>query len=316
MADGGAVCAGKPGHTGNRHEILIIWLGSNRRTIRPAGQGNKTIGRAYHVPVAQPAETENAQRMISPSSILISGGSSGLGAALAECYATEGVRLALSGRDAARLDAVAATCRARGAVVETAILDVADADATGQWVRNADDATPLDLVIANAGVAGGGDGGAGRGAAATRRIFAVNVDGVVNTVMPALERMLARGCGQIAIMSSLASFRGMPAAPAYCASKAAVRGWGEGLRARHARDGVAINVICPGFVKSRMTEKNPFPMPLLMEAGRAAEIMRRGLARNQARIAFPLRMYWGARLMAALPPGLVDRILSRQPAKE
>lgn len=254
--------------------------------------------------------------MISPSSILISGGSSGLGAALAECYAADGVRLALSGRDAARLDAVAAACRARGAMVETAILDVADADATGQWVRDADDAAPLDLVIANAGVAGGSDGGAGRGASATRRIFAVNVDGVVNTVTPALERMLARRAGQIAIMSSLASFRGMPGAPAYCASKAAVRGWGEGLRARHARDGVAINVICPGFVKSRMTAKNRFPMPLLMEAGRAAEIMRRGLARNQARIAFPLRMYWGARLMAALPTGLVDRMLSRQPAKE
>lgn len=253
--------------------------------------------------------------MISPSSILISGGSSGLGAALAECYAADGVRLVLSGRDAARLDAVAAACRARGAVVETAILDVADADATGQWVRDADAATPLDLVIANAGIAGG-DGGAGQGAAATRRIFAVNVDGVVNTVMPALERMLARRAGQIAIISSLASFRGMPAAPAYSASKAAVRGWGEALRARHARDGVAINVICPGFVKSRMTEKNRFPMPLLMDADRAAEIMRRGLARNQARIAFPLRMYWGARLLAALPSSLVDGMLSRQPSKE
>ncbi len=253
--------------------------------------------------------------MISPSSILITGGSSGLGAALAEGYAADGVRLVLSGRNQVRLDAVAAACRARGATVETAMLDVADADATGRWVRDADDAAALDLVIANAGISGG-DGGVGQGAAATRRIFAVNVDGVINTVLPALERMLPRRAGQIAIMSSLASFRGMPSAPAYSASKAAVRSWGEGLRARHARDGVAVNVICPGFVKSRMTEGNPFPMPLLMEAGRAAGIMRSGLARNKARIAFPLRMYWVAWLMGALPPGLIDRMLSRLPDKE
>ncbi|MEE8334059.1 MAG: SDR family NAD(P)-dependent oxidoreductase [Alphaproteobacteria bacterium] len=254
--------------------------------------------------------------MKAPSSILITGGSSGIGAALAGCYAADGVRLALSGHDRTRLDAVAAACRAQGAEVETAILDVADADVTGQWVRDADDARPLDLVIANAGIAGGGDSGVGRGVTATKRILAVNVDGVINTVTPALERMLARRAGQIAIMSSLAAFRGMPAAPAYCASKAAVRSWGEALRARHARDGVAINVICPGFVKSRITDKNQFPMPLLMETARAAEIMRRGLAANKARIAFPLRMYWAAWLLGALPPGLVDGMLSRMPSKE
>jgi len=252
--------------------------------------------------------------MMSPTSILITGGSSGLGAALAESYAGEGVRLALSGRDAGRLEAVAAVCRDKGATVDTAILDVADAEATGRWVRGADDVLPLDLVIANAGIAAGGE--VGLGAAATRRIFAVNVDGVVNTVLPALDRMLARRSGQIAIMSSLASFRGLPGTPAYSASKAAVRSWGEGLRARHARDGVAISVICPGFVRSRMTDANPYRMPLLMDADRAAAIMRRGLARNKGRIAYPLRMYWAVWLMAALPPALTDRVLSRMPAKE
>lgn len=253
--------------------------------------------------------------MTFPTSILITGGSSGLGAALARGYAADGVRLTLSGRNPERLEAVAAACRERGAAVETAVLDVADADATGDWIRAADDAAPLDLVIANAGVAGR-DSGATQGAQTTRRIFAVNVDGVVNTVLPALERMVARRAGQIAIMSSLAAFRGMPGAPAYSASKAAVRAWGEALRARHARDGVRISVICPGFVESRMTEGNPFPMPLLMGADRAADIMRRGLARNKARIAFPLRMYWGAWLTGALPVGLTDRMLSRMPRKE
>ena len=253
--------------------------------------------------------------MPQPASILITGASSGLGAALAEAYSGAGVQLSLAGRNRERLDAVAASCRARGAVVETTIFDIADRAATEAWVRACDDSVPLDLVIANAGIAGG-DSGAGRGDDATRRIVAVNVDGVVSTVLPALERMTARRRGQIAIMSSLASFRGMPSAPAYCASKAAVRSWGEALRPRHAGDGVAISVICPGFVTTRMTEGNRFRMPFLMDAARAAAIIRRGLARNKGRIAFPLPMYWGAWLAGALPPTLLDRFLARLPGKE
>src|SRR3546814_12235413 len=102
--------------------------------------------------------------------------------------------------------------------------------------------------------------------------------------------MRPRRRGQIAIMSSLAAFRGFPGAPAYCASKAAVRIWGEALRGMLGREGIEVSVICPGYVKSRMTAHNDFPMPLLMEAGRAAAIICRGLAANKARIVFPRRL--------------------------
>src|SRR3546814_18811977 len=88
--------------------------------------------------------------------------------------------------------------------------------------------------------------------------------------------MRPRRRGQIAIMSSLAAFRGFPGAPAYCASKAAVRIWGEALRGMLGREGIEVSVICPGYVKSRMTAHNDFHMPLLMEAGRAAAIICRG----------------------------------------
>jgi short-subunit dehydrogenase len=135
-------------------------------------------------------------------------------------------------------------------------------------------------------------------------------------VLPALARMRARRNGQIAIMSSLAAFRGFPGAPAYSASKAAVRAWGEALRGRHARDGVAISVICPGFVISRMTADNPFPMPMLMSAERAARIIRRGLARDRGRIAFPWPMYALVRLVATLPDRLIDPLMRRLPEKE
>jgi len=252
--------------------------------------------------------------MRDPKSILITGASSGIGAALASLYAAPGVTLALGGRDAQRLAQVAADCRAKGAVVEAASVDVTDAEAMARWVAAADDVAPLDLVIASAGVSGGtlGRGESRQQAAA---IFATNVAGVIHTVHPAAERMRARRRGQIAIMSSLASFRGMPGAPAYSASKAAARSYGEALRGSLHRHDVGVTVICPGFVRTPLTNVNRFRMPLLMDAERAARLIRRGLARNRSRIAFPLRLYALAWLLGALPPSWTDRALRRLPEK-
>jgi len=249
-----------------------------------------------------------------PARILVTGASSGIGAALAELYAAPGCALLLGGRNGARLEAVAANCRARGAAVETALIDVTDRAATEAWIETADRAAPLDLVIANAGISAG-TGGGGEAAAQARAIFATNLDGLLNTVLPALAVMLRRGHGQIALMSSLAAFRGFPGAPAYCASKAAARIWGEALRGEVATAGVRVSVICPGFVESPMTAVNDFPMPFLMSAERAARIIRRGLRRNRARIAFPWPTYAAAWLVGLLPPVLTDPILARLPKK-
>jgi short-subunit dehydrogenase len=145
--------------------------------------------------------------------------------------------------------------------------------------------------------------------------MAVNVDGVVNTVNAALGAMAPRRRGQVAIVSSLASFRGFPGAPAYCASKAMVRTWGEALRADAAAAGIGVCVVCPGYVRSPMTDRNDFPMPFLMGADRAAALVERGLARNRARIVFPMRLYLLLRLFAALPEPLLDQIMARLPRK-
>jgi len=250
-----------------------------------------------------------------PNSILITGGSSGLGAALARAYAAPDVCLALTGRNADRLAAVAKDCTARGAEVNIAAIDVLERERLADWIDARAVAAPLDLLIANAGISAG-TGGDGENEAQTRGILAANVDGVVNTVMAALPPMRARRHGQIAIMSSLAAFRGFPGAPAYCASKAAVRVWGEALRGQLTGDGVAVTVICPGYIKTPMTAVNRFPMPLLMESEKAAHIIRRGLARNKARIAFPWPTYALVRILAALPPGLIDPLLRRLPEKD
>jgi len=253
--------------------------------------------------------------MKEPRSILITGASSGIGEALAMAYAGPGVSLALTGRDADRLEKVAAACRQRSARVETALINVADADSMARWIEGIDRATPIDLVIANAGRgASAGDGP--EAAEVTRAVFAVNLGGVLNTVLPLIPRFQARRRGQIAVMSSLASFRGFPPAPAYCASKAAVRTWGEALRGHLHRYGIEVSVICPGFIVSRMTGKNKFPMPFLMDAARAAAIMKRGLERNRARIAFPFPLYLAIWLVGSLSPIFTDWLFMRLPKKQ
>ena len=246
--------------------------------------------------------------------ILLTGAGSGLGAALARRYAAPGVRLLLVGRDETRLAEIAAECVGRGATVERASIDVTDRAALAAWIVAADEVQPLDLVIANAGISGG-TSGLGESDDQSRRIFAINLDGVLNTIDPILPRMRRRGAGAVALMSSLASFRGLPGAPAYGASKAAVRVLGEALRGDYLPSGVTVSVICPGFVVTPMTARNRFHMPFLMSAERAAGIMVRGLAEGRARIAFPWPMYALARLIAALPAPLIDRVVARLPRK-
>lgn len=281
----------------------------------------RNIDRAALYPYALRATTNRDDRtgMTStppegPRSILITGASSGIGEALALDYAAPGVTLTLSGRDHQRLAAVAEACRAKGATVEAAAIDVADRAAMERWLTAADARRPLDLVIANAGISGG-TGGDVEGAAQTRRIFEINLTGLLNTVLPAIPPMRARGGGQIALMSSVVGFRGMPTAPAYSASKAAVRAYGEALRGALAPAGIQVSVICPGFVRSRITAANRFHMPLLLDADRAAHIIRRGLARNRSRIAFPFPTYFATWLLGTLPPTLTDPLVRRFPKK-
>ena len=258
-----------------------------------------------------------------PRSILLTGASSGLGAALAAAYAAPGVTLHLGGRDRGRLALVVDRCRLLGARASGAAIDVTAAEAMTAWINSADALAPLDLVVANAGVSAKGTRAlaAGDGPAVTRQVFRINLDGVLNTVLPALERIRARPVqarglrGQIALVGSLAGLRGMPGSPAYSASKAAVRAWGQALAIRLKTEHIGVAVILPGFVDTPMTRRNPFPMPLLMTPDRAARIIRRRLARGATRIAFPWPLVFGAWLISVLPGFVADRILARSPVK-
>lgn len=250
-------------------------------------------------------------------SVLITGASSGIGRALAEAVAAPGVALHLSGRDAARLGEVEASCAARGADVRPEVLDVRDQEAMREWIASAG---PLDLVIANAGVSAGTGGGVERPEQA-RAVFDTNIGGVLNTVLPALDAMAAQPPGpdglrgRVAVIASVAAFIGVGGAPSYCASKAAVQSWAEALDMSERRRGIRLHAVCPGYVRTAMTLGNRFPMPMVISAEDAARRTLNGISRGRTRIAYPFLVYAAARAVGALPPGLRAAIFGRLPAK-
>lgn len=250
-----------------------------------------------------------------PKSIFITGASSGIGRALALAYAEQGKTLFLCGRNEGRLARVADSCRKKGAKVQTYIFDVNDTGVTAGALDDANRQRPLDLVIANAGVSGGSLG-AKENALSTQAILQTNIWGVVNTVLPTIELMRRNKKGQIALMSSMAGYRGLPSCPAYSASKCCVKAWGEALRGFLKQEDIDVNVICPGFIATPLTDANTFKMPFLMDSERAAHIIKKGLSQNKPIIAFPSIMAFGSWLVSALPSFLSHPILNRLPRKE
>ena len=220
--------------------------------------------------------------------VVITGASSGIGAALALRYAHGGARLGLLGRNRQRLDAVAEKCRSLGAEAHTAAIDVGDRVALAEWLEDFDRTTPVDIVIANAGVlAGLAEGEPIESAEMSHLVFETNMMGVLNTLHPLLPRMLARKRGTVAVASSVGAFVPFPQMPSYSASKAAVLTYGLALRAALRPHGIGVSVICAGYIDTPMTEQVVGPKPLLMSAERAAAVIDRGLKRNRAVIAFP-----------------------------
>lgn len=249
-----------------------------------------------------------------PKTILITGATSGLGKALAYAYAGNDTTLVLTGRDKERLKEVEENCRKSGSTVITEALDITDKGGMSIWMKSIFRMTPIDLVIANAGISGGTAGGA-ESEEQVRRILDVNINGVMNTILPIVPLMQERKEGQIAIISSLSALRGLPSAPAYSSSKAMVKAFGEGLRGILNKDNIEVSVICPGFIQTPMTDINDFPMPMLMKAEKAAKKIRNKLRNNPALIAFPWPLYFFIKSTTVLPAPIVDFLYRILPGK-
>ena len=246
-----------------------------------------------------------------PASVLITGASGGIGGALAEAYAGPGMRLILQGRDEEKLASAAACCRALGADVRTRVLDLRDRTALRNWIAQEDAEAPVDLLIVNAGVnTNVGPDGAGERWQAIEELLEVNVFAAIASVDAVLPGMRARRRGQIALISSLAAYYGLPVTPSYSASKAALKAYGEGIRGWLAPQGVRVSVVMPGFVESKMCREFPGPKPLVWPAARAARAIQRGLRQNRARISFPFPLNLGSWSLAVLPAGVSERLLA------
>jgi short-subunit dehydrogenase len=247
--------------------------------------------------------------------VLITGASSGIGEALARVSAERGDRLFLCGRDRGRLEAVAAACRESGASVRADVIDVTDEDAVRSWMESCDAEAPLSRVFANAGVGTGVEDERN-----VRRTFATNVGGVVNTVLPAIEIFRRRGAEdkglrQILVTSSIAGYGPLKSCPAYSATKACVKTWALSLNGMLRKEGILVSAVCPGFVRSRITDRNTCPMPFFMEADKAARKIIRCADRKVALIAFPWPMRLGVWALACVPQWVNDIINRLLPAK-
>ncbi|HEU0221223.1 MAG TPA: SDR family NAD(P)-dependent oxidoreductase [Paracoccaceae bacterium] len=239
--------------------------------------------------------------------IILTGASSGIGAALARELARPGASLLLIARDPARLAAVAEEVRARGAKAETAALSVTDREGLAELLRESDARVPTDLIIANAGVAGGlSEGRRPEAEGLSHWLVDVNLKGMLNSVEPLLPAMIARGRGRIALVSSIAGIRPVPDLPSYSAAKAGVRAYGIALRGWLRPHGIGVTVICPGFVTSPMSARHLGPKPFEMSAEAAARLIARGIARGGSAITFPWQLALLVWLGNRLPPRLSD----------
>ncbi|PZW41887.1 short-subunit dehydrogenase [Humitalea rosea] len=244
--------------------------------------------------------------------VVITGASRGLGAALALRFAAPGVRLGLIARSADGLAATAEACGAQGAEVAVAALDVRDAVALAAVLTEWGQVRPIDVAIANAGVSGGtSPDGRPEGLEAATRQIAVNLVGAMNLVEPLWPAMVARGQGRIALVASLAALRGLPDIPAYAASKAGLRAYGEALRAGLGPRGVKVTVLCPGFFESDMSRRFRGGQPGAVPLDQAAARCHAAILAGRGRLSFPAHLAFGMRLLDLLPVGLSDLVARR-----
>lgn len=246
---------------------------------------------------------------LSPGSVVITGASAGLGAALARRYAGSGASVGLIARRTVELEQLAQEFPGRCA---THIADVRDSAAMREAASALIDRHGLpDIVIANAGISIGTLTELPEDEQVFRDIFDINVIGMVNTFQPYIAAMRERGHGVLAGIASVAGYRGLPGATAYSASKAAAIAYLEGLRVELRGSGITVITICPGYIATAMTAGNPYPMPFIISAETAAEKIVTVIAKRKTHAVLPWQMAIVARLMHVLPRWIYDPVAAR-----
>ena len=241
----------------------------------------------------------------------VTGASSGIGRAVAVELARRGWRVALSARRVAKLETLAAEIAAMGGSASVHAGDVTDRAVMASLVAGIEaELGPIALALLNAG----GNFPSPRGELVGenfRRTVALNADGVLNSLEPLLPLMSARRAGQVAVMASVAAYGGLPTAASYCMAKAGVVAMCEALKFDLDRVGVTMQVICPGYVRTPLTDTQKQPKTFMIEADDAARRICDGLARGGFEIAFPRPMVWIVKALQALPYPIFFRLMAR-----
>jgi short-subunit dehydrogenase len=229
---------------------------------------------------------------------------------LARRYAQPGRTLILQGRNPTRLKNIVDACRKLGAETQSAVVDFGDHQRLNDWLEELATQKSPDLLIVNAGVTSNvRENPDGESWDAVQQVIDVNLHAALHTVNSLLPAMRRRGHGQIALVSSLAAYHGLGLTPAYCASKAALKAYGEALRGWLRSEGIAVNVVLPGFVETSMSERFPAAKPFMLQPDKAAQIIERGLASNRARISFPFPLNFAMWGLSVMPATVSERIL-------
>jgi NAD(P)-dependent dehydrogenase (short-subunit alcohol dehydrogenase family) len=241
--------------------------------------------------------------------VLITGAGSGLGKQLALRFAREGASIAAVDINADSLTSLGKELP--GTRFASALGDVTDRQALGKAVDQLRQKIgPTDILVANAGI-GINNSALPFRAADFEAQIRVNVLGVANSVEAVLSEMLARKRGQIVGISSLASYRGLPHMLGYCASKSAVNSLMEGLRVELKPHGIAVTIVCPGWIRTPLAQIVPVPQNQMMEPAFAADRIVEAVRRRRAYYAFPAGMTSQVRLLKWLPSGMSDWLTMR-----
>jgi short-subunit dehydrogenase len=246
--------------------------------------------------------------------VFITGASSGLGEALVRHYAQRGATVGVFARRADALERVAND--ARGGTVAVYAGDVRDATALQSAGAHFIQAHGVpDLVVANAGVSRGTLTEHAEDLPAFRAVIETNLLGMVHTFHPFVDAMRTRGTGTLAGVASVAGFRGIPGSGAYSASKAAAIIYLESLRVELVGSGVRVVTICPGYVATPLTARNPYRMPFILQPDDAAARIARAIASGRRFAVIPWPMAIVGRVLRALPRPLYDRAFRNAPRK-
>ena len=245
--------------------------------------------------------------------VFITGASSGIGAALAREYARRGARLGLVARRRAMLDELVASLPGTH---HCYAVDVTDRDALIAAARDFEAASGgTDIVIANAGISMGVLTEFYEDLESFGEVLKTNVLSLAYTFHPFIAPMRKRRSGKLVGIASVAGIRGLPGSEAYCASKAAAISYLECLRVELQRDGISVLTIAPGFVRTPLTARNPYPMPFLMDADKFARAAADAVAAGRTYAVIPWQMGVLAKVLRALPNWLYDRVMARRPYK-